>query len=342
MPLNTKPKIAIRGIGNVGCRLIRFCDMKGFHIVAAYNRSGDKIGQDIGLLAGLERKLGVIVEDSDTADFEAIDADIMLNTAGDFLDQNWLFYQRVLGAGINILCHSTQSYNPFFENPNIAKKIDQLAKANGVTFCGSAIWDSTRIWPAIVAAGPCLEIDSVIHTAHAEIGRQGAQFERLCAGVGLSMDEYLSGFANIDTPYTLSRFTHGPLVMLLQYLGCTITNVKKYDEPIVFNEPVYSPHSKQEFTAGVVVGTRNNVEVTTQQGIHGKAMMEYRLFKTGEAEILRWDINGMPGLSISVERKDTANLSAASLFNRIPDVILAKPGIVELTRLQPLTSSALL
>lgn len=342
MALENKPKIAIHGIGNVGCRLIRFCNMKGLEVVAAYNRSGDKVGKDIGTLAGLNKTLGVRVEDVSRARFDQLDANIMLNTAGDYLDQNWPFYERVLGAGINLISHSTQSYNPFFENPGIAEKIDRLAKAKGVTFCGAAIWDSTRIWPAIVAAGTCLEIDSVVHTAHAEIGRQGAQFERLCAGVGLSMAEYMSGFANVETPYTLSRFTHGPVVMLLQHLGCTVLSVNKFDEPITFDEAVYSPYSKQEFAAGTVVGTRNNIEVQTAEGIVGKACMEYRLFKENEAEILRWDINGMPGLSVSVERKDTANLSAASLFNRIADVLRAPAGIVEITKLGPLKSSALL
>src|SRR3546814_19654438 len=129
--------------------------------------------------------------------------------------------------------------------------------------------------------------------------------------------------------------------MVLQKRGYHIENIRKFDEPGIFDEPVYSPYSQKEFPAGIVVGTRNNVEVSTREGVTGKAVLEYRLFKPGEIEELRWDINGMPGLRIAVERKDTANLSAASLFNRIPDVVAAVPGVVEITKLGPPASSAL-
>ena len=338
----TPPRIIINGVGNVGRRLIRFCDTKGWPIVAAYNRAGDKVGRDIGELAGLGKSLGVAVRDAAEQEHAIVAADIVLNTIGDLLDRNLPTYERFLDAGINVLCHGTQSYNPFFENSAVAQKIDALAKVRGVTFCGTGIWDTTRIWAPIVAAGTCLSIDSVVHVAHAEIGRQGAQFERLCAGVGLSVEEYMNSFIHEQSPFTLNRYVHGPVVMVLQKLGYHIEDVHKFDEPIVFDEPVYSPHSQKEFPAGVVVGTRNNVAVSTREGITGRAIMEYRLFKPGDVEELRWDINGMPGLRISVERKDTANLSAAALFNRIPDVIAAPPGIVEITRLGPLKSTALL
>jgi 4-hydroxy-tetrahydrodipicolinate reductase len=131
-------------------------------------------------------------------------------------------------------------------------------------------------------------------------------------------------------------------VIVLQKLGCTIKNVHKYTEAIVFDEPVYSPYSRREFPTGIVIGARIIAEVTTEEGITGKTAVEYRLFKENEVEEIGWCINGMPGLQICVIRDDTANLSAASLFNRIPDVLTAAPGIVEITKMGPLTSSALL
>lgn len=338
---NGKPRIAIYGIGNVGRRIVRFCDMKGWPVVAAYNRAGAKIGQDIGRLAGLEKDLGIHVQDCETADYAGLEADIVLNTAADLLADNYPVYERFLGLGINVLCHGTQSYNPRFDDKVVAEKIDRLAKANGVTFTGTGIWDTTRLWAPIIAAGTCLTIDSVVHVANAEIGRQGAQWEALVAGVGLTVEEYMANFINRESPFVLNRYVHSPLVMVLQKIGATIKELRKYDEPIVFDTPVYSPYSKKEFPAGIVIGTRNNVEVDTEEGITGRAVFEYRLFKEGEIEDLRWEINGMPGLCISVERKDTANLSASALFNRIPDVIAAEPGIVEIFRMAPLTSTAL-
>ena len=333
-----EPKIIIHGAGNVARRLTRFCHRKRWPIVACFSRAGSKLGQDIGRLAGLEEDLGVEVRDFAAADLVGIDADVALIATTDMLELNFPVYERYLSAGINVLCHGAQSYNPRFENPAIAEQIDQLARAGEVTFTGSGIWDTTRLWSAIIAAGTCLEIDSVVHTAQAEIGRQGARFEAEI-GVGMTPEDYCAKYA--AEPNSLSTFLHGPSVMVLQTLGCRITDVRKRAEPIVFDVDVFSPYTKTHFPAGIVIGTRIVADVTTAEGINGKTAVEYRLFRPGEIEELRWQINGMPGLQINVVRDDTANLSAASLFNRIPDVLAAPPGIVEITKMGPLKSSVL-
>ena len=49
---------------------------------------------------------------------------------------------------------------------------------------------------------------------------------------------------------------------------------------------------------------------------------------------------GTPRNRIRVERLDSADATAGNLFNRIPDIIAAPPGIVPVTELGPLMSSA--
>lgn len=336
-----KPDIAIYGLGNIGKRLLKFCGMKGLNVVAVYNRPGDKVGQDAGRVAGLPHDLGVLVENGDTADFSTCKADIaLIATNTDLLAVNFPIYKRFLKAGINVLCHATQAYNPFFENKAIASEIDRLAKENGVTFTGSAIWDSTRVWSAIVAAGTCVDIESVTHTSTAEMGRQGAHFEAF-TGVGMTVEDFNKQFSADANSHPLGIFLHLPAVLVLQKIGCEITRVEKTVEPIVFDESVYSPFTDTTFPAGKVIGTRIIAQISTREGIDGFVKAEYRLFREGDIEDLSWHIKGLPGLKISVERDDTANLSATSLFNRIPDVLAAQPGIVEFIKMGPLTSSAL-
>lgn len=64
--------------------------------------------------------------------------------------------------------------------------------------------------------------------------------------------------------------------------------------------------------------------------------------RIGEIEHMTWAVEGLPGMEIRVKREDTGFASASSLFNRIPDVLAAPTGIVEITRMGPLKSSALL
>ena len=51
----TKPRIVIYGISQFGQYVARFAVQKGWPIVAAFNRAGAKVGQDLGRLAGLSR-----------------------------------------------------------------------------------------------------------------------------------------------------------------------------------------------------------------------------------------------------------------------------------------------
>ena len=340
---NFKPRLIIHGCGNVGQRQARYCDKKGWKIVAAYNRAGDKVGKDLGQLAGLGKNIGVVVEDAEKMKLTRGVADIAIiaTTGGDFLEESYPIYEKYLRAGINVLCHGSQPHNPFFDNPEVARKIEHLARANQVTFSGTSIWDATRIWPGILAAGSCLEIESVVHSATAEPGLQNPAYEA-ATGIGMSVTDFTAKYAN--TPHPLEVFLHGPPVMVLQNLGCTISKVTKRSEPIVLEKPRYSPHSNIEYPAGVIGGIRVIADVDTEEGIRGCARVEYRLFEPGEIERMHWKINGMPGLEISVTREDSANLSSVSLFNRIPDVIAARPGIVEIfsKEMGPLSSTALL
>jgi hypothetical protein len=129
------------------------CVKKDWEIVAAYNRAGQKVGQDLGRLAGLDQDLGVEIQDSETADYANLDADIALIASTDRLETNFPVYERFFKAGVNVLCHGGESYNPKWANKEIANKIDQLAKQNGVTFTGSGLWDDQALggyhggWP---------------------------------------------------------------------------------------------------------------------------------------------------------------------------------------------------
>ena len=325
------PRIVIYGIGHVGQAYVRIAADKGWDIVAVYNRAGDKVGQDIGRLCGLERDLGIVVQDCDTADYSSLRADVALVATTDRLSLNLPIYERLLGAGINVLCNGTESYNPYFTNPEAASKIDTLARQHEVTFTGSGIWDMTRIWSGIMVAGPCVEIDSLYHSSATDLSRHGERYFEM-AGVGMTLEEFeekIGGEASEVGLFVL------PSVTVLQTLGYTITDYRVTKEPIVSDTPFYCASVGREFPPGITLGTRIRAEVNTEQGVTAISEIDQKLFDEGEIEEMRWKVLGKPGMEIAVRREDSEIAVASSLFNRIPDVIAAKPGLVELTELGP-------
>jgi hypothetical protein len=334
-----KPRIVIYGTGQYGSHVARFAVQKGWTIVAAYNRAGAKVGQDLGRVAGLQRDIGVLVEDCDTASFEGLDADIGVVTMTNRLSVNLPAYQRLMNAGLNVICHGSESYYPHGNDPAIAEQIDALAKRNGVSFTGSGIWDMSRIWSGILLAGPCTEIKSLFHSSITDakgqaINRQQAQQ----VGVGMTLEEFeRSGLR--QSPIAISYKTIPEHVLVA--LGYTITGTRAHVEPVVFDLPIESALMGGVVPAGHCVGTRVIGEVDTLEGVSARAEIELRLFRDGEIEHMFWAVDGLPHTRVRVERDDSAHATAANLFNRIPDVIAAKPGIVLVSQLGPMKHSAL-
>lgn len=336
-----KPRIVIYGMGQFGSLIARLAVQKGWPIVAAFNRAGAKIGQDVGRIAGLDRDLGTAVQDFDLADFGALDADIAIVTHRDLLKDNMAAYRRLLGAGVNTLCHGVQSYYPQCHNADLAGEIDALAQAQGVTFTGSGIWDTSRIWSGILAAGPCTELTSIDITSLSDAEAQTHSLEQMKQ---FAISEPVERFheKGIDKGVLAHAFKSVPEMVLIA-LGYDVIETTSVVEPVVFDEPVPSRHAPDGyFPAGLCMGIRMRSKTTTRQGVVGTATVDSRIIKPGEVEAMYWTVEGKPRTRLHVERLDSAHATASNLFNRIPDVIAARPGIVPVFELGPVKHSALI
>ena len=334
----TKPRLVIYGTGTYNSRVVQIAAEKGWPIVAAFNRAGSKVGKDLGRVCGLGKDLGVLVQDCDTARYDGLDADVAIVAITDRLHQNYTAYERLMNAGLDVICHGTESYYPFGTDEATAQKIDALAKRNGVTFTGSGIWDMSRIWAGILVTGPCTQIRSLYHRSLTESGRAGKHLMKV-VGIGLSQEEYYE--KNVKNPGGVGGMYKTILHHVLAALGYTVTSVRERREPVLFEEPVYSKVLEQELAAGVCVGTRFIVEAETAEGVTATSHIELRLFRAGDVEHMMWAVEGKPSARITVERDDSVHMSAASLFNRVRDVMAAPPGIQVVSKLGPLRHTAL-
>jgi 4-hydroxy-tetrahydrodipicolinate reductase len=331
----------IYGVGQYGSIITRLACEKGWPIVAAFNRAGPKVGQDLGRVAGLGRELGVIIQDCETGDYRSLQADLGVVTHRDVLKLNLEAYRRLMGAGLNVGCHGIQSYYPYGNDPETAREIDELARKNGVTFTGSGIWDMSRIWSGILTAGPCTEISSISIRSLTDPHGQANSLEQIKQ---FAISEPIEAFygKGIDRSPLAHAYKTVP-EMVLAALGYTIIESTATVEPVVYDEPVktwYVPEG--HFAAGLCMGVSIKTRTTTREGVVGTAQVDSRLPKPGEVEHMYWQVEGKPRTRTTVERLDSAHATAASLFNRIPDIIAAPPGIQLISHMGPLRSTAIL
>ncbi|MFA5524811.1 MAG: hypothetical protein WDA24_10685 [Tissierellales bacterium] len=334
-----KPRIVIYGPGLYGQHIVRFAHKKGWPIVAAFNRAGDKVGQDVGRLAGLDEDIGVIVQDCDTADFSTLQADVAFLVISDRLEECRSAHERLLNAGINVISHAAEGYFPFGVDKALAEELDQLAKKNNVTYTGTGIWDMSRIWAGILMAGTCVEINSLLHRTLTDASRASIRLMTETCGVGMTQAEFQEKIT--DNPGMIGGMYNTIPQQVLTALGYTVTAITERREPVICDEPVYCEPLKRDIEPGVSIGTRIVVSVTTAEGVPAEAHMELRLLKPGEVEHMFWSVDGMPSSSITTQRESSVLASAACMFNRTRDVIAAPPGIQEVYKLGPLRHTAL-
>jgi 4-hydroxy-tetrahydrodipicolinate reductase len=318
------------GTGQYGLEAVRITHAKGWPIVGAVNRAGAKVGQDLGRLAGLGKDLGVIVQDCEQADYKSFKADVAIVAVTDRLQQNYPAYERLMNAGINVICHGAEAYFPWGADPQMAQQIDALAKRNGVTLTGTGIWDFSRIWSGILVAGPSSQIKSLFHRALTDAESANVQLMRVC-GVSLTREEFAE-----KSPTLIGGLYRLVPHHVLHALGYEVTRVTETREPVLSDKPVYCRLLDRELEPGICLGIRIVSTVETREGVTATSHSELRILPPGEKEHMFWQVDGKPASSVRVDRTESLHTSASCLVNRVPDVIAAPPGIRLVSELGPL------
>jgi len=309
---------------------VRIITDKGWEIVAAYNRAGAKVGRDLGELAGLAAPLGIIVEDCETADYTASGANIAIHSVADRLEYNWPAYKRLTGAGINVICHGGESYFPWGARPELADKLDAMARSAGVTFTGTGIWDLSRIWSGLMVAGTASKLEGLVHLTLTNGEAAGLELLKVCGGT-FTQEE----FAQRNEGLLAGIYKTVPH-QVLWALGLDVISVTEECEPVIDDKPVFSHALGRDIEPGICLGTRITTRVTTREGINALSINELRVLRPGETEHMVWEVQGRPATKIRVDRTDSLHSSSACMVNRIPDVLNAEPGIQVISRLGPI------
>ena len=256
-----------------------------------------------------------------------MEADIAIVAISDRLENNFDAYRRLMGAGANVICHGTESYYPQGIDAKICDELDRLAKKNGVTFTGVGIWDMSRIWSGILVAGGCTHINSMVQTSITDVERVGKRLAQI-VGVGMSQEDFAVNIGDCSPGAGLVSDLYKTIpIKFLTAIGYTVTSVEERREPVLFDAPIYSAVLERDIPPGECAGVRIVAEAETQEGVFAAANIELRVFQEGEVEHMKWRIEGRPSSTITVEREDSSYASAACVFNRIPDVIAAEPGV---------------
>jgi hypothetical protein len=297
VPNNSPLRVVQWTTGNVGkSSVVAIASNPTLELVGCYAWSEDKVGRDVGVLAGIE-PLGVAA----TNDVEAL---LALKPDAVVYNPMWIDVDelvRILESGTNVVTSAS-----FITGHNLGEGRDRIAEAcrqGGSTMFGSGVSPGFAELLAIVAANACDRVDKVIIAESADTTLYDSPDTERPVG----FDKH------IDDPELPPMAQEGTAVfaeavqLVAAALGIELDEIKCVAEYAQTTEDL--PMASWTIKAGHVAGV-----FASWQGIsNGKTVVDINVrWKKGQTLEPDWQLDA-DGWKITIEGRPTVNMQVGFL-----------------------------
>ena len=328
------------GCGKMSKYTMRYVYEKGGEIVGALDINPAVVGKDIGTIMECEDK-GVVVTDVANARelLAELKPDACIVTTMSLLGDLEEALTICAELGINAITTCEEAFFSWNSNPTLTKKIDELAKQNNCTITGSGYQDI--FWGQLISSicGATQSIKRIVGESWYNVEDYGIALAE-AHGAGYTLAEFDEKIASIDRMSDEERQKlidsgeYAPSYMwnvngwLCDKLGLTPTHQSQECVPETYHEDIESSTLGMTVKAGDATGMSAVVTTETEEGITLVTKCVGKVYAPDEFDINEWTVEGEPNTTITVQRPATVELTCASIVNRLPDLVAAKPGFV--------------
>lgn len=329
-------KVAVYGLGPIGMLIAKnVIKREELQLVAAFEVDPFKIGKDLGEFLGLGEKLNLTI--SSEADATEIlkknEVDVVLHSTSSYLDKIYPQVEKCIEAGTDLISTSETLVNPWYRYPQLASKIDRIAKEQNVSVLGAGInpgfiFDTLPILMTLV----CAEVNSIKIVRSLDAAKRRFSFQKKY-GLALSIEEFKQKMNNGEITAHVGYAESIDLVA--SALGVKLTKIVEKQEPIVAKENVRTQYF--DIAPGRVSGIYGY-----GIGYNGeKEFVRVELFaEVGREEFEEITIEGIPPIKWKSSGTAGDTATAAIVVNLIPRVLEAQAGLLRITDL-PIPSAFL-
>ena len=343
--MENKVKVVQFGTGKMAKYTMRYVYEKGGEVVGAIDVNPAVIGKDIGEIIGCENKNVKVTSFEDAeAMLKEVKPDICVVETMSLIKDLEDPFMLCAKLGINAISTCEEAFFPWNSNPNLTKKIDELAKKNGCTITGSGYQDI--YWGQLITsiAGSTQKITKIKGSTSYNVEDYGIALAN-AHGAGLTLDEFDKQVAIVDkisddernkiiqSGDYLPSYMWNTNGWLCEKLGLTIKSQTQVTVPTTNKEDIYSSTLGMTVKAGDATGMSAVVTTETEEGITIESECIGKVYSKEDYDKNEWTVYGEPNTTITVARPSTVELTCATIVNRIPDVINAQPGYVTTDKL---------
>ena len=336
--MSDKIKVVQYGTGKMSIYTMRYVYEKGGEIVGAVDVNPNVIGKDIGEIMGTNNKGVKVVSNLEAEEmFKQTKPDIVVIETMSLISDVEDALMLCAKLGINAITTCEEAFFPMNSNPQITKKLDELAKQTVCTITGSGYQDI--YWGQLISsiAGSTQRITKIKGSSSYNVEDYGIALAK-AHGAGLTLEDFDKEIASVDKisdeerQKLIENGEYLPSYMwnvngwLCEKLGLTVKSQTQKTVPQTYKEDIYSETLQMTVKAGDATGMSAIVTTETEEGILIESECIGKVYSKEDIDKNEWTVEGEPSTTIVVNRPNTVELTCATIVNRIPDVINAKPG----------------
>ena len=320
-------KVIIWGLGAMGSGMAdMLLKKKGVEIVGAVGR-GAKVGKSMYEFIQTERgdRPDVIIGTPEDVIKEGA-ADIVLTATDSYTKTAFDRLKFILEKKINVVSSAEEMAYPQAQSPEEAKKLDEIAKENGVTIIGTGINPGLIMDLLVVLMTGCCEtVDSITARRVNSLSPFGPVVMEE-QGIGITKEEFEEGVRT----GTLSGHVGFPesIHMVADAIGRNVEKVEQSMNPIMTDVDRKSPYgfAKAGNVAGCAMKGFGYVDGEMKIEMDHPQQIEPEMVgvQTGDYVIIK----GNPNINMVNSPEVPGGIGTIAMcVNMIPHVINARPGL---------------
>ena len=338
--MDRKVRVVQYGTGKMSVYTMRYVYEKGGEIVGAIDVNPDVIGKDIGEIMGCEDKeVKVVGVDEAEKMLGETKPDVVIVTTMSLIEDVKEALMLCAKLGLNAITTCEEAFYPQNSNPGVTSTIDKLAKENNCTITGTGYQDI--YWGELISAigGSTHKITKIKGSSSYNVEDYGIALAR-AHGAGLTLEEFDKEVASLDRisdeerRKVIESGEYAPSYMwnvngwLCEKLGLTVESQSQECVPQIAKRDIFSSTLNMTIKEGDSTGMSAVVTTKTKEGITLETECVGKVYDEDEFDRNKWTIEGEPETTIVVDKPATVELTCATVVNRVPDVMNAKPGYV--------------
>jgi len=320
-------KVAIWGFGAMGAGMAKMLyKKKGVDVVGVCDLHPDRTGKSVAEVLSIDKWSDIIIDKDIDKVLTSTKVDLCLLATDSYTKGAFAKMKLIMEKGINVVTTAEEMAYPKAQEPELAKELDTIAKANGVTVLGTGINPGMIMDLLVVCLTGCMEtLDHVEAKRVNSLSPFGVTVMEE-QGVGITKEEFETRVANNDLAGHVG-FSES-INMIADAVGW---EVGKFEQQM---KPIYTTVDRKSPYGFAAAGNIAGINMTGQGHVGGEVKIdmihpqqiepEMEGTHTGDYITLK----GNPPVNMTITPEVDGGIGTIAMcVNMIPHVINAKPGL---------------